>query len=255
MVHVTVRVYGPLNDFLPPHRRHLAWLHALDRHATIKDVIERLGVPHPEIDLILVDGRSVPFDYVIDAQARIAVYPRFTAIDIAPLTRVRPPALEEVRFVADVHLGKLARHLRLVGVDTAYSTDAADAVLASLAERERRILLTRDHALLKRRNVHHGYFVRTTEGHRQLAEVLGRFGPLELTPFSRCLRCNGALLDVPKAAIDAALLPRTRQHYDRFKQCAGCARVYWKGAHWARLTRAVEAATRNAGCSIRTGPA
>jgi uncharacterized protein with PIN domain/sulfur carrier protein ThiS len=235
-------VYGSLNDFLPAHRRQVTWPHVVDGHSSVKDLIESLGVPHPEIDLILVNGVSVPFDYLVQGRDRIAVFPRFMIFDIGPLTRVRPRPLETVRFVADVHLGKLARHLRLVGLDTAYRADANDAALADLADREGRILLTRDQGLLKRRSVSHGYFIRDTHPHRQLVEVLRRFGPLDLQPFSRCLRCNNVLRAVPKSAVDAALLPRTRQHYDRFEACSGCGRIYWKGSHWKRLKHAIDAA-------------
>jgi uncharacterized protein with PIN domain/sulfur carrier protein ThiS len=242
MTEVTVRVYGSLNDFLPPQRRQVAWQHRVDNRRSVKDLIESLGVPHPEIDLLLVNGTSVPFDYAVQSEDRIAVYPRFANVDIGTVTRVRPQPLAAVRFAADVHLGTLARRLRLVGLDTAYRADANDAELADLADREGRILLTRDQGLLKRRLVVHGYFVRETLPHRQLVEVLRRFGPLDLHPFSRCLRCNGLLREVPKSAIDAALLPKTRQHYDQFHTCGECGRIYWKGSHWERLMHAIDVA-------------
>ena len=246
MIEVTVRAYGPLNDFLPAHRRQVTWPHVVEGHPPVKDVIESLGVPHPEIDLILANGVSVPFDYAVQAADRIAVFPQFMIVDIGTLTRVRARPLDRVRFVADVHLGKLARHLRLLGLDTAYRADADDAALAELAHREGRILLTRDQGLLKRRMVAHGYFIRETHPHHQLVEVLRRFGPLDLQAFSRCLRCNALLREVPKSAVDSALLPRTRQYYDRFEACSGCGRIYWKGSHWKRLTQAIDAAREEA---------
>jgi len=243
---VTVRVYGSLNDFLPLQRRQITWPHVVGRRQSVKDLIESLGVPHPEIDLILANGISVPFDCAVQNADRIAVYPRFTNVDIGTLTCVRPPPPDTVRFVVDVHLGTLARRLRLIGLDTAYRPGANDTELAELADREKRILLTRDHGLLKRRLVVHGYFVRETRPHPQLVEILRRFGPLDLQPFSRCLRCNDVLRVVPRLAIDAALLPRTRQHYDQFQACAGCARIYWKGTHWERLPRLIDAAREEA---------
>lgn len=246
LIEVTVRVYGSLNDFLPAHRRQVTWPRVVDGHRSVKDLIESLGVPHPEIDLILVNGVSVPFDYAVQSGDRIAVFPQFIIFDIGTLTRVRPRPLDTVRFVADVHLGKLARYLRLIGLDTAYRADVDDAALAELADREGRILLTRDQGLLKRRMVTHGYFIRETHPHGQLVEVLRRFGPLDLQPFSRCLRCNNLLREVPKSAVDSALLPRTRQHYDRFEACSGCGRIYWKGSHWKRLTHAIDAAREEA---------
>ncbi len=242
MTKLTVRVYGPLNDFLPAHRRQLSWRRLINGHTSVKDLIESLGVPHPEIDLILVNGTSVAFDYVVRNGDQIAVFPRFVTFDIGMLTRVRPQPLETIRFVADVHLGQFARHLRLAGLDTVYRHDADDAALADTAGRERRILLTRDQALLKRRTVAYGYFIRETHPHAQFVEVLRRFGPLNVLPFSRCLRCNDVLREVPKSAVDQALLPRTRKHYDAFEICSGCGRVYWKGSHWKRLKQAIDAA-------------
>ncbi|MGZ4810540.1 MAG: Mut7-C RNAse domain-containing protein, partial [Thermoanaerobaculia bacterium] len=236
------RFYGPLNDFLSSDRRHVPWLRRVDGHPSVKDLIESLGVPHPEIDLVLANGASVAFDYIVRDGDRIAVFPQFVTVDVGTLTRVRPRPLDQVRFVADVHLGKLARYLRLAGLDTAYRADADDAALADIADREQRILLTRDLGLLKRRAVAHGYFIRDTQPQRQFVEVLRRFGPLALQPFSRCLRCNGVLSEVPKSAVDATLLPRTRQHYHRFEMCRGCGRVYWKGSHWERLTHTIDAA-------------
>ena len=182
MIEVTVRVYGSLNDFLSPHRRQVTWPQVVDEHRSVKDLIEGLGVPHPEIDLILVNGTSVPFDHAVQRADRIAVFPAFKALDIQTLSRVRPPPLETTRFVADVHLGKLARHLRVMGLDTAYRADADDTALAGLAHREGRILLTRDVALLRRRAVAYGYFVRETHPHRQLVEILRRFCPARDPP-------------------------------------------------------------------------
>lgn len=246
MKRVTVRIYGPLNDFVPRERRHLSWRHTFEGRASVKDVIEGLGVPHPEVDLVLVNGASVAFDHAVQDGDRIAVFPRFEAIDIAAVTRVRPAPAPPVRFVLDVHLGKLARHLRLAGLDAVYHRDARDDDLAALAGREGRVLLTRDQGLLKRTVVVHGYFVRATSPYRQFVEVLDRFGPLPLHPFSRCLRCNAEVRDVPKSAVDARLPARTRGAFDEFFVCVDCGRVYWKGSHWTALTRILDAAVREA---------
>lgn len=244
---VTVRVYGALNDFLPRRSRHVPRPVALERRAAVKDVIEGLGVPHPEVDLVLVDGVSVPFDHAVQDGERIAVFPRFQAIDIAAVTRVRPAPPDTVRFVLDVHLGRLARRLRLAGLDAVYDAGARDAALAALAGRDGRVLLTRDRGLLKRREVVHGYFVRETAPHRQFVEVLERFAPLPVRPFSRCLACNAEIRAVTKSAVEARLPARTRGAFDEFFACAGCERVYWKGSHWSRLTGLLDAAVREAG--------
>jgi len=252
-IDVTVRAYGPLNDFLPAADRQITC--RLQTHGRcVKDLVESLGVPHPEIDLVLVNGESVTFDYPVRNGDRIAVFPRFMAFDVETLTRVRADPLHPIRFVADVHLGRLSRRLRLAGLDTAYWVDANDAALAEIAAREGRLLLTRDHTLLKRRAVVHGYFIRETRPHRQFVEVLQRFGPLDLRPFSRCPRCNDLLREVPKSAVVDALQPRTRQHYDRFQQCSRCGHIYWRGSHWKRLMQALDAASEEAGGSRHNGP-
>ena len=238
---VAVRVYGSLNDFLRPAWRRATSIHVVTGHPAVKDLIESLGVPHPEVDLILANGTSVPFDYAVQDADRIAVFPRFTTIDVGTVSCVRPPPLATTRFVLDVHLGRLARHLRLAGLDAVYQVDAHDRELADIASHDGRILLTRDVGLLKRRMVSHGYFVRETHPQRQLVEVLRRFNP-ELSPFSRCLRCNTELRAASKAAVESSLQPATRQYYDRFQECTGCGRIYWKGSHWKRLTTLIDAA-------------
>jgi uncharacterized protein with PIN domain len=211
---------------------------------SVKDAIESLGVPHPEIDLILLNGNPAPFDASARDGDRIAAFPRFYTIDISSTQHVRARPLVAIRFALDNHLGKLAKRLRLVGLDTACPATADDDALAATAAREARVVLTRDRELLKRRAVTHGYFVRETQPQRQLVEVLQRYGPLPVEPFSRCLRCNGELHDVPKAAVEAILPPRTREYYEHFRICEICERVYWQGSHWSRLQRLVDAALR-----------
>jgi uncharacterized protein with PIN domain/sulfur carrier protein ThiS len=240
MKQVTVRIYGPLNDFLPPEYRQADKRVTLRDKTSVKDLIEGLGVPHPEIELILLNGESVPFESTVRDADRVAAFPRFQSIDVTGATRVRPRPLERIRFVLDGHLGKLARRLRLVGLDAAYPAGGSDDQLAQLAEREARILLTRDRELLQRRIVAHGYCVRQTIPDGQFVEVLQRFGPLPLEPFSRCLRCNAELHDVAKSAVEPALPARTRENYKRFQRCTGCARIYWQGSHWKRLAHAVD---------------
>jgi uncharacterized protein with PIN domain len=168
----------------------------------------------------------------------------FEAFDIAPVSRVRPEPLREVRFVLDVHLGRLARLLRLVGFDALYLNDAPDSELASCSAREHRVLLTRDRALLKRREVTHGYSVRSASPFEQLVEVLDRFQLRRLVrPFSRCTRCNSLLRPAPKETVAEAVPPRSYAAFDEFLACDGCGRVYWRGSHYERLVRLAEQAS------------
>ena len=230
------RFYAELGDFLPPSRRGVAFPHEFRGGPSVKDAIESLGVPHTEIDLILADGESVDFSWPLRDGARVSVYPVFESLDIAPLARVRPAPLREVRFVLDVHLGRLARSLRMLGFDARWSNDAGDAELAGLAAAEHRVLLTRDAGLLKRRSVTHGYRVRETDPRRQLVEVVHRLDLLRsIVPFRRCLCCNALLEVVRKEDVADALPPRVRERHAAFRRCPACRRVYWAGSHHRRM--------------------
>ncbi|RLK48154.1 hypothetical protein DFR31_2031 [Alkalispirillum mobile] len=241
MARAVFRFYEELNDFLPPERRKVAFDYPLDRRAAVKDVIEALGVPHPEVELILVNGESVGFDYIVRDGDRVAVYPVFESFDISEHLRVREFPLRELRFVLDAHLGRLARYLRLCGFDTLYRNDFRDAELASISAHKGRVLLTRDIRLLKRRIITHGYFVRSDRPEAQLTEVLHRFQLQDrAAPFRRCARCNALLRDADKAEVAPRLEPLTRRYYDTFKVCSGCGQVYWYGSHARRIERLIE---------------
>jgi uncharacterized protein with PIN domain len=240
MVRLTLRFYAELNGFLPPGRRGAPLAVDVPATATIKDVIESLGVPHTEVDLLLAGGEPVGFAHRGCDGERIAVYPPFRSLDLGPLLRLRPPP-GEARFVLDSHLGALAALLRLLGFDALYRNDYDDPTLAAVSRDEGRILLTRDRGLLKRSAVTHGYHVWETDPERQAADVLRRFRLFDaVAPFRRCLGCNGPLAPVPKAAVLDRLPPRTRRYYDDFARCAACGQVYWKGPHFRRLERLVE---------------
>lgn len=248
MARARFRFYEELNDFLPPDRQKVEFVHEFDRRASIKDMIEALGVPHPEVELILVNGESVGFDHIVRDGDRIAVYPMFEALDVSAELKVRPEPLRVIRFVLDTQLGKLARYLRLCGFDTLYRNDYGDAEIADISAREHRILLTRDRDVLKRRIVTHGYFVRHDRPRRQLAEVFARFDLYDAaTPMTRCSRCNGVLHDVDKHEIVHRLRPLTRHYYHEFRQCADCGRIYWRGSHVQHIERLIAAIRGDAG--------
>ncbi len=206
----------------------------------IKDTIEALGVPHPEVELVLANSQSVDFNYSLQDGDHFSVYPHFTSLSLGSLQLLRPP-LRSSRFVLDVHLGKLATYLRLLGFDTWYRYDCDDAELAAISDSEQRILLTRDRGLLKRSIVTYGYWVRAIEPMQQCREVLQRFAlRSKVQPFRRCLRCNGVLVSVELDEVSARLPPKTRQYYDEFYLCQRCQQVYWKGSHYSDLQKLVE---------------
>lgn len=238
MAQVELRFYEELNDFLPPERRKVAFAHDLTRRTSVKDLIESFGVPHTEVEVILVNGESVDFSYIVRPGDRISVYPMFESLDVGPLIRLREKPLRDPRFVVDANLGALARYLRLLGFDAVYRNSFTDRQVAEIARRERRIVLTRDRALLQHKVITHGYFVRADKPWEQVREVVGRLqlhGALR--PFTRCLRCNGELEDVDKEAVLDQLEPKTRRYYQRFRRCKACGQAYWRGSHFKRMQR------------------
>jgi uncharacterized protein with PIN domain/sulfur carrier protein ThiS len=236
MAAVTFRFYEELNDFLKPHQRKREFGLELTYRTSLKDLIESLGVPHTEIEVILVNGESVGFDRIVEDGDRIAVYPMFEALDVTPLLRLRERPLRDPRFALDVQLGALARYLRLCGFDAVYRNDWGDEELARRAVADRRVLLTRDRELLKRRVITHGYFVRADRPRAQLAEVCQRLDLWNaIEPYRRCTRCNGLLDVVDKATVAELLPPQTRRCFDDFKRCTSCGHIYWRGSHVARM--------------------
>lgn len=199
-------------------------------------MIEALGVPHTEVELILLNGESVGFDFRLREGDRVAVYPTFEALDVTPLLRVRPQPLRTTRFVADAHLGALARLLRMAGFDTLYDNRYHDREIAEVATREGRIVLTRDRELLKLRSITHGCYVHAVEPARQLREIMDRLDlARSARPFSLCLVCNAPLRHIDKAAVLERLPPSVQEQQQCFTTCDVCHRVFWEGSHWRRM--------------------
>ena len=239
--HVDVRVYAELNDFLPRESRGLTLRRPFQPHQTVKDVLEATGIPHTEIDLILVNGEAEDFSHRPTSGDRIAAYPMFEALDIGSTARLRPVPLRDTRFVVDVNLGRLARLLRLLGFDVWWASDADDETLVDVSVAQRRILLTRDRGLLKRRSITHGVFVYSDDPEEQTLEVIRRLDLSErFAPLTRSMRCNGELVSVSKEEVIDRLQPLTRRYYNDFVRCTDCGRIYWPGSHHAKLLRLVE---------------
>lgn len=241
MAQVQLRFYEELNDFLPPAWRKVSFAHELTRRTSVKDLIESFGVPHTEVEVILANGESVDFSYIVRAGDRISVYPMFESLDVSPLIRLRERPLRDPRFVADANLGQLARYLRLLGFDVIYRNDFTDREIAQIANRERRIVLTRDRALLQHKIIERGYFVRADKPREQVKELLTRLQLYDaLRPFTRCTRCNGELEDVEKETVLQQLEPKTRKFYERFRRCKSCGQAYWRGSHFSRMEKLCE---------------
>ncbi|MHC0432640.1 Mut7-C RNAse domain-containing protein [Streptomyces sp. O3] len=230
-----LRFSAELRLFLPSrHRENGETRVTPDGVSSLGHVVESLGVPLPEVGALLVDGRPVAPSYRPRAGEHV---------DVRPVSRPQRPLPEPPRFVLDVHLGALARRLRLLGVDTAYHNDLDDDALIAQANAERRVLLTQDRGLLRRRALWLGGYVRGARPDGQLADVLERFAP-QLAPWTRCTACNAPLAPVAKSEVAHLLRPGTRRTYHAFTRCPDCGRVYWRGAHGRRLEQIVAAAGR-----------
>ncbi|CAA9225261.1 hypothetical protein AVDCRST_MAG92-789 [uncultured Coleofasciculus sp.] len=234
-------VHAELNHFLSPNKRQVSFPYYFKERASIKDTIESLGVPHPEIEAILVNTKAVDFSYIVQDGDSIQVYPVSASKEILSPISLRPQLPTILRFVLDVHLGKLAASVRMLGFDTLYRNDYDDQELAQISASEQRILLTRDKGLLMRSLVTFGYYVRATNPEQQIVEVMRRYDLFnKVLPFQRCIRCNGLLEPVEKEAILDQLPQKTRIAIDEFHRCRECSQIYWRGSHYEKMQNFIE---------------
>ncbi len=221
------RFYGNLNDFLHRHKRNRWIKYTYSGKPSVKDAIEAIGVPHPEIGIILVNGQDVSWNEHLTGDEQVEVAPQVQASSaIGPMAT----------FILDVHLGGLAKRLRMLGFDTLYDNRYEDAHMVEVAEAEGRILLTRDLPLLKRKQLTRGYWLRSQNTEEQLREVLLQFNLMpHCKPFLRCIACNGKISGVAKSQVNSLLEEGTRASFDEFYQCSQCCKVYWKGSHYEHM--------------------
>ena len=237
----TIRFYAGLNDILPVSQRYRPVTFSFSGKPSIKDRIEAFGVPHTEVDLILINGQSVGFVQSLMHDDFVSIYPPFKSLDISPLLKLTAKPFGEPRFILDVHLGKLARKLRMLGFDTLYRNDYADPEIVAIALREQRIILTRDRGLLMIKSVQYGHWVRSNRIDEQVMEVLSRFDLYShIRAFHRCINCNGMIQRTDKEAVIDLLLPRTALYYDEIYRCSGCDQLYWQGSHYQNMTQYIE---------------
>jgi uncharacterized protein len=230
------RFYEELNDFLPLSLRKESFPFTFPGNPSVKDIIESLGVPHVEVDMILVNGESVDFKYRLKDSDKMSVYPVFESLDITGVTHLREKPLRDLKFILDVHLGKLSKFLRLLGFDTFYDRNYNDDIIIRISVSEKRIILTHDRGILKNSKVTRGYWVRSQDPEEQIREIITRFDlKNNLRSFTRCTECNSLLIDIGKEEIAGQLLPKTKMYYHDFSKCPGCGRVYWEGSHYERM--------------------
>lgn len=212
--------------------------HIIRRRASIKDVIESLGIPHTEVGRVKANGTDVDFNYIVRDKDHFEIFPLTPPVDVSTPTLLRPNPLPSARFVADVNVGKLASLLRMAGFDTAHHNNLHDAEIAEIAHNEKRIVLTKDTRLLKRKIVEHGHLIREIVPRNQLREVIHLFGLKDrIKPFSRCFKCNNLLEPVSKEDILHRLLPLTKKFYNTFHRCPQCDRIYWPGSHKEKMRK------------------
>ena len=234
------RFYEELNDFLPASQRKTSFRWPIFNTPAVRDVIQAIGVPHTEIDLVLVDGESVDFSHRLKGGERVAVYPVFERLDISPVIRLRPEPLRDTRFIVDAHLGKLARYLRMLGFDAAYERCLENAEIIERSLKEQRIILTRSPEILKQSRVTHGYWLRHDEPLEQLQEVLHELDlSRQVKPFTRCMDCNGRIVAVEKTDITGQVNPLIFERFSEFWQCRDCGKIYWQGSHHERMARMI----------------
>jgi uncharacterized protein with PIN domain len=237
---VRLNFHGDLNFFVGLRTSSASIERYLVEKTSVKDAIESCGVPHPEVDLILVNGEAVGFDYGLQYRAEVEVFP----VGVEP-TRCEKNRLQIPNwqcFIVNGHLGKLARNLRLLGFDVAYDRQAQDRQLLQVMASENRALLTRDRRLLMHSVVRHGYCPRSQSADAQTIEVMRRFDLFgSMAPFTRCLRCNARLERVAKADVIEKLEPLTKIYYEEFRRCIGCGQIYWAGSHFSKLQKRLEA--------------
>jgi hypothetical protein len=236
----TFRFYEELNDFLPYHRRKTEFEVPFKGKRSVKDIIEALGVPHTEIDLILVNGKSVDFKYIIRDGDRISVYPVFESFNIKDVTRLRKIPLRRNKFIADTSLEDIVKYMRVLGFDVFYDPLLTSREIIEISNAENRIILTRSRKLLKFKEVTHGIFIRPGTIPKQIKRIIDCLDIKDnIKPFSRCLHCNIPLKSIQKEKILDRIPPKTREFCDEYVQCPSCGKIYWKGTHFKNMKKVV----------------
>jgi len=241
MITVHLRFYEELNDFLPPKLRKVRFEKKLKFSTTVKDIIESCGVPHTEVKLILINGKSTDFNYHINDKDDISLYPIFESIDISGLTKLESSLPEEVKFIAGRNVGKLVRNLRLLGFDVVHDQYAKNSEILRKMKEDNRILLTRDRNILMCNEVQYGCYIYSNEPFKQTVEVVQRFKLVDaINAITRCSLCNSLLEPVQKKEILHRLKPLTKKYFEEFVRCTRCDKIYWHGSHHIKLRQFIK---------------
>ncbi len=241
---IYLRFYEELNDHIPREKRKIRFEHKFMGHPSVKDVIESLGVPHCEVDMILVNGNSVGFDYTLNDNDDVSVYPVFESIDILNVQHLREKPLRSTKFILDVHLGTLAKYLRMFGFDTLYQNNYNDHEIINISLTESRTILTKDKGILKHNQVNRGYYIRNSNPEKQLVEILDRFDlKNSFNEFTRCLVCNTVLIKIDKDKIAGRLPQKVKERQSEFYFCNSCNKIYCPGSHYLKMKELINKVT------------
>lgn len=230
MARARFHFHGDLARFLRAGCRQEPLDYACARAATLKNAIEALGVPHTEVGRITVHGAPATLQRIVREGDEVEVHPRESEeMGSDPI------------FLADAHLGGLARFLRMLGFDTLHENAFSDEEIRRIAAEEGRIVLTRDRELLKCREIARGCYVRALKPEAQLREVAARYGLApSARPFTLCLSCNVPLEAVDKARVAHRVPEKVLVVQDAFTRCARCDGVFWPGSHYRRMLEALK---------------
>ncbi|HEY3370237.1 MAG TPA: Mut7-C RNAse domain-containing protein [Prolixibacteraceae bacterium] len=241
MIQACFRFYEELNDYLPEEMRQ-EWIESqIEIVASVGEIIQSLGIPLEEVDLILVNEQSRGFDYQLHDGDRVSVYPVFESFDVSELNQLREKPLRNPRFICDVHLGRLCRYLRMLGWDTLYSNHYDPKEMIELSLQEKRILLSRSIQIIRHKELTHAWWVRSANPLEQLKDLVNKLDLSKLiNPLTRCLNCNYELAAVDKSEILQDLEQRTSTYYTEFFKCPNCHHIYWKGSHYENMLKFID---------------
>jgi len=240
MYRIILHFYGELNKFLSPEKRDTDFEFEFKSRRSVKDLIESFGIPHTEIDVILLNDKSIDFSYIVQDGDNIKVYPASETLNLKLIKHLKPQ-FETIKFLVDIHLAKLARYLRLLGLDAICERNLTPENLVEKALDENRIIVTRSRTLLRTKEITYGILIKEDNPEKQLEEIFNRFDfSTYCEPFKRCMECNSILQPIEKEKIIDRLLPKVKEAYDSFTICTHCDKIFWEGTHFDKLSELIK---------------